>query len=50
VLSGGFMISAIIPILIGYCYDITGNHTFTYAIFMTLMLGIVATTIILKKK
>ncbi|MDM5248370.1 MFS transporter [Lysinibacillus sp. G4S2] len=50
VLSGGFMISAIIPILIGYCYDVTGNHTFTYAIFMTLMLGIVATTIILKKK
>lgn len=50
VLSGGFMISAIIPILIGYCYDVTGNHTFTYAIFMLLMLGIVATTIILKKK
>ncbi|MGE7915604.1 CynX/NimT family MFS transporter [Lysinibacillus xylanilyticus] len=50
VLSGGFMISAIIPILIGYCYDVTGNHTFTYAIFMLLMLGIVVTTIILKKK
>ncbi|MFJ8460205.1 CynX/NimT family MFS transporter [Lysinibacillus sp. RS5] len=50
VLSGGFMISAIIPILIGYCYDVTGNHTFTYAIFMLLMLGIVATTIFLKKK
>ncbi|WP_223554414.1 MFS transporter [Lysinibacillus sphaericus] len=50
VLSGGFMISAIIPILIGYCYDVTGNHTFTYAIFMLLMLGIVATTISLKKK
>ncbi|KOS64129.1 MFS transporter [Lysinibacillus agricola] len=50
VLSGGFMISAIIPILIGYCYDVTGNHSFTYAIFMTLMLGIVVTTIILKKK
>ncbi|MGE7941715.1 CynX/NimT family MFS transporter [Lysinibacillus xylanilyticus] len=50
VLSGGFMISAIIPILIGYCYDVTGNHTFTYAIFMLLMIGIVATTIILKKK
>jgi MFS transporter, CP family, cyanate transporter len=50
VLSGGFMISAIIPILIGYCYDVTGNHTFTYTIFMLLMLGIVATTIILKKK
>jgi len=50
VLSGGFMISAIIPILIGYCYDVTGNHTFTYAIFMLLMLGIVATTIMLKKK
>ncbi|MFB7157811.1 CynX/NimT family MFS transporter [Lysinibacillus sp. NPDC056232] len=50
VLSGGFMISAIIPILIGYCYDVTGNHTFTYTIFITLMLGILATILFLKKK
>ncbi|MGE7909555.1 CynX/NimT family MFS transporter [Lysinibacillus xylanilyticus] len=50
VLSGGFMISSIIPILIGYCYDVTGNHTFTYIIFLILMMGIIATTIMLKKK
>ncbi|MFF2796443.1 MFS transporter [Lysinibacillus xylanilyticus] len=50
VLSGGFMISSIIPILIGYCYDVTGNHTFTYMIFFILMMGIISTTIMLKKK
>lgn len=50
VLSGGFMISSIIPILIGYCYDVTGNHTFTYLIFLLLMLGIIATTFMLHKK
>ncbi|UPW85257.1 CynX/NimT family MFS transporter [Lysinibacillus sp. Ag94] len=50
VLSGGFMISSIIPILIGYCYDVTGNHTFTYLIFILLMIGIIATTCMLKKK
>jgi len=49
VLSGGFIISAIIPIVIGYCYDITGNHSVTFAIFMTIMLGIMATTFSLKK-
>ncbi|MEB2279415.1 MFS transporter [Lysinibacillus xylanilyticus] len=50
VLSGGFMISSIIPILIGYCYDVTGNHTFTYLIFILLMIGIIATTCMLQKK
>ncbi|MFJ7886990.1 CynX/NimT family MFS transporter [Lysinibacillus xylanilyticus] len=50
VLSGGFMISSVIPILIGYCYDVTGNHTFTYMIFLILMMGIIATTIMLKRK
>jgi len=49
VLTGGFIISAIIPIVIGYCYDITGNHSVTFAIFMTIMLGIMATTFSLKK-
>jgi len=49
VLSGGFIISAIIPIVIGYCYDITGNHTVTFAIFMIIMLAIMATTYRLKK-
>lgn len=49
VLSGGFIISAIIPIVIGYCYDITGNHTVTFAIFMIIMLAIMATTYSLKK-
>lgn len=33
VMSGGFMMSAIIPTLIGYCYDLTGNHSFTFVIF-----------------
>lgn len=49
VLSGGFIISAIIPIVIGYCYDITGNHTVTFAIFMIIMIAIMATTYRLKK-
>ncbi|WP_286924365.1 MULTISPECIES: CynX/NimT family MFS transporter [Lysinibacillus] len=49
VLSGGFIISAIIPVVIGYCYDITGNHTVTFAIFMIIMLAIMATTYRLKK-
>lgn len=49
VLSGGFMMSSIIPIVIGYGYDVTGNHTFTYVIFIALMLGIIGTTFMLKK-
>lgn len=49
VFSGGFMLSAIIPVLIGVCYDMTGNHTWTYAIFLALMLGIIATTGLLRK-
>ncbi|WP_155591109.1 CynX/NimT family MFS transporter [Lysinibacillus cavernae] len=50
VLSGGFMLSAIIPIMIGVCYDITGNHTWTYIIFLALMVGIIVTTGLLRKK
>ncbi|WP_375106339.1 CynX/NimT family MFS transporter [Lysinibacillus fusiformis] len=49
VFSGGFMLSAIIPVLIGFCYDMTGNHTWTYVIFLALMLGIIATTGLLRK-
>ena len=49
VLAGGFMVSAIIPILIGVCYDLTGNHTWTYLIFVLLMLGILVTTGLLRK-
>lgn len=49
VLSGGFMLSAIIPIMIGVGYDITGNHMWTYVIFLVLMVGIIATTGLLKK-
>jgi len=50
VLSGGFMMSAVIPTIIGYCYDVTGNHAYTYAIFLALMFGILCTTLILKKR
>lgn len=50
VLSGGFMLSAIIPIMIGVCYDITGNHTWTYSIFLLLMVGIIVSTRLLRKK
>jgi len=50
VLAGGFMLSAIIPIMIGVCYDMTGNHTWTYVIFLALMGGIIATTWLLRKK
>ncbi|WP_341302886.1 MFS transporter [Lysinibacillus sp. FSL H8-0500] len=49
VLSGGFMLSAIIPMIIGVCYDRTGNHTWTYIIFLGLMVGIIATTGLLRK-
>ncbi|MBD8521151.1 MFS transporter [Lysinibacillus fusiformis] len=49
VFSGGFMLSAIIPVLIGVCYDMTGNHTWTYVIFLALMLGIIATTGLLRR-
>lgn len=49
VLSGGFMLSAIIPMMIGVCYDRTGNHTWTYIIFLGLMVGIIATTGLLRK-
>ncbi|MCK1988104.1 MFS transporter [Lysinibacillus fusiformis] len=49
VFSGGFMLSAIIPVVIGVCYDMTGNHTWTYVIFLALMLGIIATTGLLRK-
>lgn len=49
VLSGGFMISAILPLLIGFLYDKTANHNITYAIFMLFMLGIIGTTLLLKK-
>jgi len=50
VLAGGFMLSAIIPIMIGVCYDMTGNHTWTYVIFLALMGGIIAITWLLRKK
>ncbi|KOY83587.1 MFS transporter [Lysinibacillus macroides] len=49
VLSGGFMLSAIIPMMIGVCYDRTGNHTWTYIIFLGLMVCIIATTGLLRK-
>lgn len=49
VLSGGFMISAILPLLIGVLYDKTANHNITYAIFIIFMLGIIGTTLLLKK-
>lgn len=50
VLSGGFMMSAVIPTFIGYCYDVTGNHAYTFAIFLVLMIGIFVTALILKKR
>ncbi|CAM5647688.1 MFS transporter OS=Lysinibacillus sphaericus OX=1421 GN=LS41612_11965 PE=4 SV=1 [Lysinibacillus sphaericus] len=50
VMSGGFMMSAIIPTLIGYCYDVTGNHSFTFVIFLLLMSGIIATALVLRKQ
>ena len=43
------MVSAIIPILIGVCYDLTSNHIWTYLIFVLLMLGILVTTGLLRK-
>lgn len=49
VLSGGFMISAILPLLIGVLYDQTANHNYTYAIFVIFVLGMIGTTWLLKK-
>ena len=36
VLSGGFMMSAILPLVIGYVFDITGEHFMTKIIFIIL--------------
>lgn len=36
VLSGGFMMSAILPLIIGYVFDMTGNHFMTKIIFVIL--------------
>ncbi|KOS68465.1 transporter [Lysinibacillus contaminans] len=49
VLSGGFMISAILPLLIGVLYDKTANHNITYAIFIIFMIGIIGITLLLRK-
>lgn len=49
VLSGGFMISAILPLVIGVLYDQTANHNYTYAIFIIFVLGMIGTTGLLKK-
>lgn len=38
VLSGGFMMSAIVPLLIGAAYDMTGTHIVSKWIFITLFL------------
>ena len=49
VLSGGFMISAILPLVIGVLYDQTANHNYTYAIFILFVLGMIGMTWLLKK-
>lgn len=36
VLSGGFMMSAILPLIIGYVFDMTGEHFMTKIIFIIL--------------
>ena len=36
VLSGGFMMSAIVPLIIGYVYDLTGTHFITKWIIVVL--------------
>ncbi len=38
VLSGGFMMSAIVPLLIGSAYDVTGTHDVSKRIFISLFL------------
>lgn len=49
VLSGGFMMSALLPLVVGYFYDKTANHNITYVIYIILMLGIIGTLLVLKK-
>ena len=36
VMSGGFMMSAVVPLLIGTVYDLTGTHYVSKWIFITL--------------
>ena len=40
VLSGGFMMAAIIPLLIGVVYDMTGTHFYTKLIYALLIFGL----------
>lgn len=38
VLSGGFMMSAILPLVIGVVFDATGTHAYTKVIFVGLFI------------
>lgn len=50
VLSGGFMISAIVPLLIGLLYDVTGTHFITKWIIVILFLLMSLSIFVMQKQ
>ncbi|KYG91842.1 MFS transporter [Metasolibacillus sp. FSL H7-0170] len=50
VMSGGFMMSAIIPLLIGFIYDITRSHLYTKAIYIILIAALLLTVFAINKR
>ncbi|MEG0385548.1 MAG: MFS transporter [Solibacillus sp.] len=49
VLSGGFMMSAIIPLVIGVIFDMTGNHLMTKVVIVVLMIAMAVSIFIMQK-
>lgn len=50
VLSGGFMMSAIVPLLIGFVYDITASHLWTKCIFVILFVFMSVSIFVMQKQ
>lgn len=46
----GFMMSAIIPLLIGFIYDITRSHLYTKAIYIILIAALLLTVFAINKR
>lgn len=49
VLSGGFMMSAILPLVIGYVFDLTGEHFITKLIFVILFVFMSISVFVMQK-
>ncbi|MEK4425389.1 MFS transporter [Solibacillus sp. FSL K6-1523] len=48
VLSGGFMMGAIIPLVIGVIFDMTGNHLMTKVVIVLLFIALAISVLIMK--